>query len=266
MENRTFIKVIVTLLCIGCTLGCKNDVPSKYPNHKEMVNILVDLHMAEATLNAMIPNNISTDKKDQGCYKYILEKHHISKREFDSALAWYVSHPAVYQKVYDDVMAVLSEKEAFNTSLLSKENDKPKATVDEMKVVSLWKGDVSYKQPLADSIDMRIPIDIKTDSLKLGDIKLSASYLFKKEDQTTKNEVVIISLFADQKSDTLRYEVKKSNDKSSCSVSAPVDSGKVLIGIKGFLLDHDMQKKSSVDIENISMEFVPRSVVPDRRK
>lgn len=264
MESRFAMKGNTLVLCITLSLviACKGKVPSQYPDQAEMTELLVDLQMAEATMSNSPNTNANTEKQSQGYYKYVLDKHHLTKNDFDSALIWYAAHPVIYQKVYDDVIAILSEQEAQNKSFVSKEDEKEKLFAAKMKVLSLWKDSSSYKYPIADSIDHRLPFSIKTDSLKLGDVKLSASFKFKKEDETKKNEMVLITLFSDQKRDTFRFEIKKSFSESSAFMSAPVDSNRFLVGLKGYLLYHDSIAKSFVDVNGIHLDFVPRPVLP----
>jgi len=258
-----YYQLFICLIAI-VSVSCKDRVPSKYPNEKEMTKLLVELHMAEATLSQSTNKSIDGDKQILGSYKFVLDKHNLTKAEFDSALLWYAGHPVIYQRVYDDVIAVLSEEEAASTSLVSKAKSETKKTED-LKPLNLWKGPVAYQSPLIGNIDKQLPFSYPVDSLSRGEFQLRASYKFKKGGKTLKNEMMLIALYADKKSDTTRIEIKNAPVGSAPMIlKMEIPSGKRVTELRGYLLKHDVSKKSDIDVTDIHLDFYPETASPKK--
>lgn len=254
-----YYQLLICLIAL-ISFSCKDRVPSKYPSEREMTQLLVELHMAEATLSQSTNKSIDGDKQILGSYKYVLDKHHLTKAEFDSALLWYAGHPVVYQRVYDEVIAVLSEEEAANTSLISKAKNESKINSEAPKPLNLWKGPVAYQSPLVGNIDKQLPFSYPVDSLENGEFQLRAIYKLKNGGKTLKREMMLIALFADKKTDTARIEIKKIPVGSAPTIlKMMIPSGKMVTEIKGYLFKHDINQKSDIDVTDIHLDFYPGS-------
>ena len=55
-------------------------------------------------------------------YRDVLVKHNLTKDKFDTIISWYTAHPKLYLEVYDDVISMLSEKEAEESNLIEKKD------------------------------------------------------------------------------------------------------------------------------------------------
>ena len=102
------------MLLIGC-MGCHSEQGTKPADliaEKQMVDIWVDMHVADAVVDqqhgADHPNRALT----AALYNRIYEIHHINALQYKSSYKYYESQPAIMDKLYDQVLAELSKKQA----------------------------------------------------------------------------------------------------------------------------------------------------------
>jgi hypothetical protein len=121
----TFIilSLIAFLVMTGsCTsrrskLDSRNLIPEK-----ELVSVLVDIHLTDGLLS--IPKiNVWASKLDSiTTYYHVIEKHGYTKRMMDRTLNYYfVNNPKELSKIYDQVLGILSEMESRASSEASSE-------------------------------------------------------------------------------------------------------------------------------------------------
>ena len=88
-----FITVVLT--------GCKPEIPGRYLQMDEMVDILYDYHVADG----MVQTNFdSPDSVAMRAYRIsILKNHGVTQADFDSSMIYYTRHTRLLQKVYDKI-------------------------------------------------------------------------------------------------------------------------------------------------------------------
>ncbi len=127
---KHFFKIVVFLvLFTACS-----DKPKDLLTPEKITPILEDIHIVDAMLNN---NNhkFMYDKEKLRYYEYIYKKYNITKKQFDSSMAYYAQHPNELRKSYTTVLKKLN----FRDSILK---EKQKILID---TVELWKGDTAYK-------------------------------------------------------------------------------------------------------------------------
>lgn len=88
-----------------------------------MISILVDIHIADAVAKEKKLKDIKLSNQLKKTYfNNVLEKHNITKEDFEKSTSFYENNIELMQEIYEKVMIVLSEKEA----LLNGEKNKPK--------------------------------------------------------------------------------------------------------------------------------------------
>jgi hypothetical protein len=103
----------VTLFISSCNKP-KTIIPAGILTEKEMVPVLVDIHVAQAA--ASIYNATDTSMYNMNeMIPYILSIHHIEKAAYDSSIGYYTRHPELMQQMYEEVINELS-KEAGEVS------------------------------------------------------------------------------------------------------------------------------------------------------
>jgi hypothetical protein len=97
--------------------GCSGEqvrVPDYTIQRDTFISVLVDIHMADAYL-AMKRSADDILLKDE-FYAEILRKHQVSKKEFDTTVQFYARHPALYEALYDEILALFSTREGELTA------------------------------------------------------------------------------------------------------------------------------------------------------
>lgn len=85
--------------------------PKELIKEKEMVNMLVDVHLAEATFNKFRYDSIMRDNSAANFYASVLEKYEVPDTLFEQSYVYYASMPKKFEKMYREVMNKLSEME-----------------------------------------------------------------------------------------------------------------------------------------------------------
>ncbi len=76
-----------------------------------MIHIMVDIHIADATIiNALNNRRIKTNSVP-AYYSYILEQYGITKKRFDASLRYYCDDLEKFDKMYDEIIAILNTKQ-----------------------------------------------------------------------------------------------------------------------------------------------------------
>ncbi len=105
--------VVVSILVIILT-GCDKPAFEK-PKHlikeKQMINMLVDIHIAEATYNKVRYDSIMKNRTSADFYYSVLRKYNVPDSVFEKSFVFYASTPRSFEKMYRKVMNRLSEIE-----------------------------------------------------------------------------------------------------------------------------------------------------------
>lgn len=105
-----FILAILGLTFISCD---KEVIPKPSPliKEKQMINMLVDIHLAEATFNHMRYDSIIRNSSSENFYYSVLQKYEVADSVFEKSFVFYASNPRNFEKMYREVMNKLSETE-----------------------------------------------------------------------------------------------------------------------------------------------------------
>jgi len=96
------------LFFVGCDNAEKNYKP--VINEEQMVDLLVEIHLADATLNRAVNRGKINNSQVKGYYKEILEAHNITRAQFDSLYNYYSKDFDRFEKLYDDVILELQKR------------------------------------------------------------------------------------------------------------------------------------------------------------
>ena len=110
---RKTIQIALFLLTI-VVVGCDEPIMPK-PEHlikeKQMIDMLVDIHLAEATYNKFRYDSIMKNNSSTNFYYSVLNKYQVPDSVFEQSYVYYASVPKDFEKMYRKVMNKLSEKE-----------------------------------------------------------------------------------------------------------------------------------------------------------
>jgi hypothetical protein len=94
MRNRV-LYVLLLILLVGCGR------PWGVLSHDDMVDVLLDIHIAEASIKILDLGAKRIEKQEY--YNKIFEKHNTTKEQFDKSLDWYSCHSKELISIYEDV-------------------------------------------------------------------------------------------------------------------------------------------------------------------
>ena len=97
-----YAMLLALILMVSCG-GKKSEPKPDILTEKQMVDLLVDMHLTDAIL--FLEGSPSNDKRDKVLLYYpsLLEKHKVTKAQMDSSVTWYINHPDAYVRIYDEV-------------------------------------------------------------------------------------------------------------------------------------------------------------------
>ena len=133
------ISVLLLAVAVACS-GRKNPIDTRnIIPEKEMPSIITDLYITDGLLT--LPNiiNLYSHLDTLSCYKEVLKKHGYTKENMDKTLKYYfVKNPRQLIKIYDQVLAILSEMEA---------RYEKEIVIIQSKSSNYWTGDNFYSFP-----------------------------------------------------------------------------------------------------------------------
>jgi hypothetical protein len=110
MKKRGIILALFAYIFISC-----DDQVIEKPRHlvreKQMISMLIDIHIAEATFNRMRYDSTVRNSSSANFYYSVLEKYQVPDSVFEKSFLYYASNPKNFEKMYREVMNKLSETE-----------------------------------------------------------------------------------------------------------------------------------------------------------
>ena len=97
INNQIPLYILILILFFSSCKGDQSPI-----DEKSMVDILVDLHIAQA---AKVRDRVNMRSwESYPYYNYVCQKHHVTKVELDSALSFYSKNEEQYQLLYEKVV------------------------------------------------------------------------------------------------------------------------------------------------------------------
>jgi hypothetical protein len=98
-------------------------MPRNAIDEEKFVNILVDVHIAQALYNDRARLKIDSLRSDE-LYLSVLKKHNVSEDEMNATTLYYTRHPKKYDKIFSKVLSEIS-------LLQEEENKDPNIIIEE---------------------------------------------------------------------------------------------------------------------------------------
>lgn len=130
---RSQIIYIVLLLSVFVLQSCtnKSDAEIKIPDNilteEQFTKVLVDFALAESAINLNI-KNAPIPSIDTTYAFNPLKENNVSRQKYDSTILFYASHTDLYKKIYENVLAILSDMQVQRDSISVKKDLKPDTT------------------------------------------------------------------------------------------------------------------------------------------
>ncbi|QTN37837.1 DUF4296 domain-containing protein [Cryomorphaceae bacterium] len=101
--------LLPSLILLGCA---KEERPADVLGKAKMVDVMVDVHLAEGIEKTTILTLDSTIISGQAVYDFLYEKHGITEEEYTRSFEWYSEHLKEFDEVYARVIEKLNQMEA----------------------------------------------------------------------------------------------------------------------------------------------------------
>ncbi len=111
---KYFPLIILVIFLSSCKNKNNEDltfVPDNIIPMEQMVDILTDFQLVEASLNIKRKNSQNYKDYVNFYYDFIFEKYDITPDKFKESLDYYENHLKQFEKVYEEVIAKLNEKQ-----------------------------------------------------------------------------------------------------------------------------------------------------------
>lgn len=108
------MKHFIVILSAFLILGCAGKTPKGILSEKQIIPVLVDLHLAEAIYEQRSAIGVTRENYEDDLYLSILKKYKLDKNVFEKSVLFYGKHPELYKPIYDKVLDRLSEMKALS--------------------------------------------------------------------------------------------------------------------------------------------------------
>ncbi len=110
--KKYFLLLLLLLSQLSCIKKEDKKLPDNIMTHKQMVEVLVDVHLVEASLSNKRCNSKTLKSYSNYYYNFIFKKHHITRKKYEESLNYYKLHLKKLDKIYADVITNLSKKQS----------------------------------------------------------------------------------------------------------------------------------------------------------
>lgn len=109
LKNR----LLVSFLVAASLLSCSDSVPNGILEKKQMVTVLINIHLAEAKANNSFLNSDTLKIFYQSLEDTLFIRYNTDKNTFEKSFQYYMGTPSVMEKIYAQVVDSLSLREAI---------------------------------------------------------------------------------------------------------------------------------------------------------
>ena len=106
--------ILILIILFWAFVSCDKlpvEKPENLIKEKQMIDMLVDIHIAEATYRHLQYDSVIRKSSSSNFYYSILDKYQIPDTVFEKSFVFYASSPKNFEKMYQDVMNKLSQIE-----------------------------------------------------------------------------------------------------------------------------------------------------------
>ncbi len=104
--TKTILFFLVLMILMACNT---NKAPDNIIERNKMVNVLADMHLADAVL-ARVNNQDTMLMMASSKYYFIFKKYQIDSAKFTNSLKYYNNAPDEFIKMYAEVIDILNAK------------------------------------------------------------------------------------------------------------------------------------------------------------
>ena len=123
MLLRFTVFLLIIQFFFGCSTAKKNK--SDVIDEDTFVDVLVDIHLADAILNAHRYKVNRDSAKIHLFYNDVLIKHNVTQKQIQNTINYYTNHPKKFEKIYNRVSEKMVKLEEEYNKNIKKPNKLP---------------------------------------------------------------------------------------------------------------------------------------------
>ena len=139
-----YILFILSIIVIYSSCSNEAENPEVIISADSMAVILADVHLSDATLSVMMNRRKKYTDIDS-YYNSVLQKYNVTRARLDSSISYYSSRGKEFEKIYEDVMFILSQKEGIVVAEKDSTNNKEIQKVRKYELVLGYKSNFDDK-------------------------------------------------------------------------------------------------------------------------
>lgn len=232
-----------------------------------LAKVMADIYIVDA-MGQNKGNLYSTHNPDlymENSYHTLLERYGTTKTEFDSAVAWYSAHPEEYSALYDEVVGILTEREARMNIILNKRDsiNNRKTTMRDSLKTDLWKHAKTIRLPLmeSDTLPRDLVFAHDVDSIKGGRVHLGMGYVFPRRNKATDTaSVEVVICYNDTIADTTTVKLERTHTTKNLDMKVAVRDTIGATKVVARLLKSKQLKQTTATLSNIGFYYMPYEI------
>jgi hypothetical protein len=228
--NRPLAWFLLCTLILSCS-GAKRKyiIPEK-----KLVPIIVDMQIADGLALGYFPDVKNLKLDSAAIYGWVMEKHDVTRAQFDSTMAFYTKHPDRLDRIYEKVIATLSKMESEIKEAEKEEQIRKKITI--------WEDPRNYMLPDDGHIN-RINFSVPVKGP--GEYTITAQIKVFRDDESIAPRINAFFWYDDGTEEGYRdhfksVSIKKNEEINTYTVSKQLRKKEVTY-IKGYIFNHSNQ-------------------------
>lgn len=269
--RQTAAAIVVAALALAACGRPHPKVDCDFPDRDEFATLMADL----LTVDAMLQADMSLTRArhvdgrpvlTEACYHTILERYGMTKPDFDSIMNWYATDPELLSEVYDEVVAILSRREASFKRLKMRKDSLTalRKSIEDSIATDCWHHARVVRLPLAkaDTFPRDLTYRHSFDSARGGVLKFKAGFVFHHTNATPDTVASrIVVAYADSTADTLTMLINARRRNHTHSIDTTFALRDTTVsGLCGTLIDTDDKTRIGGSVTGIALRYMPFDV------
>lgn len=231
-----YLELFILIMVLTVLHGCSSR-PAGGISQRKMVDLMVDLHRAEAVID-MNSTQFNSDSLKMAMRQSVLMKHGVTQAQFDTTLVWYGHHAKQYDELYKDVIArydeELQELSNIKGPVLREGLVMPKRYPSAGDSADVWSKRRVWTISNTGGNDNAIMFDFKTQSDNQNGDRYHLSFKF----TNSNNNDLEVFLGADYYDGTLSYIYRSTGVEGINRYTLQGDSTKKIKRVFGYIKAH----------------------------
>lgn len=111
--KRAFLPLfLLCMLLAACSDPEHVDIPKDVLPKEKMAEVMVDVHLLEATVNLTVTATDKAAFNEKGDQIDVYKKHNTTRQQYEESYAFYTRHPDLLGEIYQEVLNELSKMQA----------------------------------------------------------------------------------------------------------------------------------------------------------